>query len=198
VRLTYDSGSLEIMTLGHGHERFSKLLGRLVESLTEELDIPVHSGRSTTFKSEAKQRGLEPDECYWIQNEPLMRGKNEFDIESDLPPDLAIEVDITSSSLNRMSIYATLGVKEVWRFGGETLTVSCLETDGSSTPHKRSPTFPSLPLGRVLRFLRDSETRDETSLVKRFRSWVRKHLFPGHKSRPSGSPSSGKRRRPKK
>lgn len=193
VRLTYDNGSLEIMTLGHGHERFSRLIGRLIESLTEELNIPIHSGGSTTFKREAKKRGLEPDECYWIQNELPMRGKREFDIETDPPPDLAIEIDITSSSLNRMSIYAMLGVKEVWRFDGETLAVSCLEPDGSYTPRKQSPTFPSLPLGRVLRFLQDSEARDETSLVRRFRAWVRKELLPARQARRS----QGKKR-PKK
>src|SRR4051794_39280547 len=133
VRLTYDNGSLEIMTVSHGHENYGRLLGRFVEALTEELNIPVHSGGSTTFKREAKKRGLEPDECYWIENELAMRGKKEFDIDSDPPPDLAIEVEISRSALNRMAIYATLGVLEVWRFDTEELTIWHLRGDGRYT-----------------------------------------------------------------
>ncbi len=100
IRLTYDRGALEIRTLSHGHEHSAHLLGRLVEALTVELNVPIHSGGSTTFHQEAKQRGLEPDECYWVQNEPRMRGRKEFDFDADPPPDLAIEVDISRSSLN--------------------------------------------------------------------------------------------------
>src|SRR5262245_709157 len=114
-RLTYDQGMLEIMCPLHSHEQYGGLIGQMVVAHTEEMDIPRHSGGSTTVKREAQLRGLEPDECYWIQNERLMRGKKHFDIHTDPPPDLAIEVDITSSSLDRMSIYATLGVAEVWR-----------------------------------------------------------------------------------
>ena len=94
VRMTYDQGSLEIMTLSHRHERRAKLLARLIETLTMGLQIPIHSGKSTTFKEEVKKKGLEPDECYWIQHEPAMRGKDEFDPATDPPPDLAIEIDM--------------------------------------------------------------------------------------------------------
>src|SRR5262245_54289430 len=99
IRLTYDRAKLEIMTLSHGHENYATLIGRLIEALTEELNIPIHSGGSTTFKREAKKRGLEPDECYWIQNERVMRGRKDFEIDTDPPPDLAVEIDIMSSSL---------------------------------------------------------------------------------------------------
>src|SRR5262249_12678957 len=119
IRLSYDRGELEIMTLTHEHEHYGSLLGRLIEALTEELNVPIHSGGSTTFKRKSKRRGLEPDKCYWIQNEPSMRGKKTFDVKTDPPPDLAVDVDISSSSLKRMAIYAALGVPEIWRFDGE-------------------------------------------------------------------------------
>lgn len=178
IRLTYDHGSLEIMTVSHGHENCGRLLGRFVETLTVELDIPIHSGGSTTFKREAKKRGLEPDECYWIENEQSMRGKKEFDIDSDPPPDLAIEVEVSRSALNRMAIYATLGVLEVWRFDTEELSVWQLRTTGRYMQAEQSRVFPFLPLAEVIRFLRASDTEDETTLVRSFRQWVREELLP--------------------
>lgn len=198
VRLTYDNGRLEIMTLGHGHEQFAKLIGRMIELLTFELNVPIHSGRSTTFKREAKKRGLEPDECYWIQNELAMRGKKDFDIESDPPPDLAIEVDITSSSIDRMSIYASLGVKEIWRFHDDKLTVYQLRPGGTFSPCEHSPAFPYLPVDELLRFLRDSDMQDETSLMRSFTAWVRETVRPEFESHQAGRRSPSKKRRPKK
>src|SRR6185369_5145484 len=93
IRMTYHRGRLEIMTVSHLHEWAKKVLGRLVESLTEELNIEIHSGGSTTFRDEDVDAGLEPDECYWIQNERAMRARSEYDPDVDPPPDLAIEVE---------------------------------------------------------------------------------------------------------
>src|SRR5262249_29254374 len=121
IRLTYSHGSLEIMTLSLEHERAKKLLARLVEALTEEFNVPAECGGSTTCRREDLERGLEPDECYWNEHQAQMRGKPNFDPETDPPPDLAIEVEITRSVLNRLGIYAALGVPEVWRYDGQTI-----------------------------------------------------------------------------
>jgi Uma2 family endonuclease len=197
IRLTYDRGSLEIMTLGHGHENYAELLALFIIVLTGELRIPRHSGGSTTFRSRARQRGLEPDKCYWIANEPLMRGKKDFDIAVDPPPDLAVEVDMTPSSLDRLAIYAALGVKEVWRFDGETISVHQLGSGGKYAVQERSGVFPHLPMGELLRFLHDSDAEDETSLEWSLRAWVREHVLPAHQATQSeGGPR--KRRRPRK
>ena len=177
VRLTYDDGELEIMSPSHGHERYAWLIGRLIAVFTEELGIPIHGGKSTTFKRKKTQKGLEPDECYWIQNEPRMRGRNEFDPESDPPPDLVLEIDITSSSLDRMAIYAALGVPEVWRFDGESLEVYSLRARRGYRRQKHSPSLPSLPPTEVVRFLRASESTDETSWIRSFRAWVREQVL---------------------
>jgi len=192
VRLTYDNGSLEIMSPLHSHEQYGALLGRLIEAFTEERRLPIHTGGSTTFKRAARQRGLEPDECYWIQNEPHMRGRKEFNSESDPPPDLAVEVDITRSSLDRMSIYASLGVPEVWRCDGATLTIHLLQADEAYAPSAQSSALPDLPPDEVLRFLRRSDEEDETSLIRSFRSWVRKQV------RTSRKPSAKRSRQPRK
>ena len=140
IRLTYDRGCLEIMTISHEHESYGRFLGRLVVTLTEELGLLLKEGGSTTFRRRHKQRGLEPDNCYWIESEPQVRGKLEIDLTIDPPPDLAIEIDVTHGSLDRLAIYATLGVPEVWRFDGQTLCFHMLEK-GSHTASSESRTF---------------------------------------------------------
>jgi Uma2 family endonuclease len=193
IRLTYDRGSLEIMTLGHAHENYAELLALFVVVLTGELRLPRHSGGSTTFRAQAQERGLEPDKCYWIDSEPHMRGKKEFDIAFDPPPDLAIEVEITRSSLNRLAIYAALGVKEVWRFDGDTVQFHHQEPGGEYVVQQHSRAFPQLPSDELLRFLSESDAQDETSLEWSFRAWVREHVLPAHEA-----PAPRKRRRPRK
>ena len=120
IRLTYDRGALEIMPLLE-HDIDGRFLGRLVIALTEELGLPILCGGSTTLRRQLHQRGIEADECYWIANEPRMRGRRTLNLQRDPPPDLAVEVDVTNSSLNRLDIYATLGVPEIWRLEADLL-----------------------------------------------------------------------------
>jgi Uma2 family endonuclease len=193
LRITFDQGDLEIMTLSHEHEFSRTLLGRIVETLTMEMNIPIHSGGSTTFKNVLKQRGLEADECYWIQNERLMRGKREFDIDSDPPPDLAIEVEVTKSALPRMKIYAALRVPEVWRFNGKKLSVHVLNENERFKESTASRAFPLVPMKEIERFLRESETTDETTLLRSFSKWVRETIVPqvsAGKSKKNGKKSA--------
>jgi Uma2 family endonuclease len=172
TRLTYDRGNLQIMSPSREHERLKTLIGRMIETLTLEWKIPISSGGSTTMKSEMKQRGLEPDECYYVANEARMRGKDDFDINVDPPPDLVVEVDITRSSLNRMDLYAAFGVPEVWRYDGTTLHVAGLQADGTYAARNESLAFPFLPLAEFARFLDHRNQVDETTLVSSFRDWV--------------------------
>jgi Uma2 family endonuclease len=190
-RLTYDRGRLEIMCPLHIHERCGKLMGRLIEMYTWERDIPLHSGGSTTFKQAAKQKGLEPDECYWIQNEPRMRGSDEHDLDSDPPPDLAVEVDITSSSLDRMSIYADLGVLEVWRYKDGVVTIHLLRESGQYELSDTGRALPPLTGEVVTRFLNLRNELGDTGMLKAFVKWVREQ------SKVETSPSKPKRPRKK-
>src|SRR5579871_3524230 len=142
-RLTYDRGTLEIMSPLWTHEAPSKLIGRFVDVLTEELNLPCRMGGSVTLRRRRKRRGLEPDNCYWIANAPRMQGKRDLDLRTDPPPDLAVEVDVTSSSVDRMSIYAALGVPEVWRFTTGTVSFHVLQA-GSYQIRPNSLSFPQL------------------------------------------------------
>jgi len=173
TRLTYNRGYLEITSPSREHERFKKSLGRMIEAMTEELGIPISSAGSTTFKSELKLRGLEPDECYYVANELRVRGRDEIDLSTDPPPDLAIEVEITSNSMDKLEIYADLQVPEVWRYDGTTLQVWRLQSDGGYAEQPQSGVFPFLPLAEVQRFLADRNATDETTWIRSFRAWVK-------------------------
>jgi Uma2 family endonuclease len=172
IRLSYDRGLLEIMAPSPPHENYKKVLGRFVETLTEELNIEIKSLGSLTCKREDLARGLEPDQCYYIQNEAVVRTLDEIDFNQDPPPDLVIEIDISSSSINRLSLYAALGVPEVWRYDARAITIYRLEGERYQACD-RSPTFPQITPAEVMRFLELRKTMGETSLIRSFREWVR-------------------------
>jgi Uma2 family endonuclease len=182
-RLTYDRGTLEIMSPLWSHEEPAKLLGRFVDVLTEELELPSRLGGSVTLRRRRKRRGLEPDNCYWIANAPLLQGKRELDLRVDPPPDLAIEVDVTSSSLDRMSMYAALGVPEVWRLTTGGIAFHLLET-GAYQVRSNSRSFPQLASVDLPPFLAQWGASDDTTIVRRFREWVRQQML----TRPMPSP----------
>ncbi len=115
VRLTYDRGELEIISPLLEHDDDSRFLGDLVFVLTEELGLPLKRGGSTTLRRRKRLRGIEADECFWIANATRLAGKRRLDLRADPPPDLAIEIDVSHSSLDHLAIYAALRVPEVWR-----------------------------------------------------------------------------------
>ncbi|WP_293337803.1 Uma2 family endonuclease [Microcoleus sp. CAWBG58] len=178
IRLTYDRGTLEIMTPLAPHEGSKKILGRFVESVTEELNIEICSLGSLTCRREDLARGLEPDQCYYIQNENVVWDKEQIDLNQDPPPDLVVEIDITSSSIDRLSLYASLGVPEVWRYDGNRLIIYQLEAQ-EYVERDVSPTFPFLSQVEMLRFLELRRTTKENALLRLFREWVRTQIQSG-------------------
>ena len=173
TRFTYDRGFLEIMSPSREHERIKRLLGRMVEMLTLERKIPIGSGGSTTLNSELQQRGLEPDECYFIAHEPQMRGRDDYDPAVDPPPDLAIEVDLSRSSIDKRPLYADLGVPEIWTFEEDRLEFYRLLPSGLYQPFERSLAFPFLASADLQRFLDERHGAEETDWTRRFCDWVR-------------------------
>ncbi|MBD2388074.1 Uma2 family endonuclease [Cylindrospermum sp. FACHB-282] len=171
-RFAYDCGTLEIMTPLFEHENPKIQFDRLIFSLAEELGIEVRSAGSTTLKRKVSKRGIEPDNCYYIQNEPAIRGKLELDLKTDPPPDLAIEIDITSSSVNKFNIYSALGVAELWRYDGEVLKFYRL-VEGQYIECEFSTAFPLVSVSDISRFIQQSKSIGEIALLKSFRAWVR-------------------------
>ena len=173
IRLAYDQGRLEIMSPSFLHEIRKRQIGRMIEVLAEELDLEIVGGGSTTFRREDARRGIEPDECYWLANALAVAQKTEIDLATDPPPDLAIEVDLTSDSLDKQPIYASLRIPEVWRYDGRTLAVLRLEPDGVYAAAERSLSFPQLSISSLLRFLELRQSIGERRWTREFRAWVR-------------------------
>jgi Uma2 family endonuclease len=171
-RFAYDCGTLEIMTPLFEHENPKSNFGNLIVALAEELNIEIKSAGSTTLKRRIANRGIEPDNCYYIQNESAVRGRQKLDLATDPPPDLAIEIDITSSSVNKFGIYSALGVSELWRYDGRDLKFYQL-TEGQYIECEFSIAFPLISVNEISRFIEQSKTSGEIALLKSFRAWVR-------------------------
>ncbi len=182
VRVTYDAGTMEVAMPSQRHEQASQLFGLFVPRLAEELGIPYEPLGMTTWKRPDIEKGLEPDQCYYIQNEAVVRDRGSIDLEIDPPPDLAIEVDITSSSLDRLSIYAALGVPEIWRYDGNRLKMLGLQADLRYIELESSLCFPGLTASDVERFLISARSTDKIRWARGLRDWVRDeflHRRPG-------------------
>ncbi|MBD2678864.1 MULTISPECIES: Uma2 family endonuclease [Nostoc] len=174
LRLTYNRGTLEIMVPSPEHERYKRIASRFVETLAEELEIRIDCLGSTTFKR-PELSGAEPDECFYIGNINAIKGKKRIDLAEDPPPDLVVEVDITSSSKNRFQVYADMGVPEIWRYDGKTFTINVLENQKYISV-QQSLAFPNLPLIEISHFLKQVGEKDYLELVKEFRQWVKSQI----------------------
>lgn len=172
THFAYDRGALEIMVLSARHEALKHILALLVEVLAEEMGIDVYSFGSTTFRRQDLQRGFEPDACFYIRQEAQVRGKTEIDLAVDPPPDLVIEIDITSLSLDKFPIYSALGIAEVWRYDGSEVEIFILANDG----YQRQDESTMLPrvTGRLLtNWLATGQRLKRTEWLRRVRTWAR-------------------------
>jgi Uma2 family endonuclease len=176
-RMTYDQGDLEIMSPSARHEDFTRFLGRMLDVFTEELNIPIRSLRSTTWKDPRRTFGLEADECYYVQNEARVRHLEEFDLARDPPPDVVIEVEASRSAIGKLPLYAKLGVREVWRCTKGILGIFLLADDGQYVASEKSLNIPLLDPAELNRFLQARAATDETTWIRSFRAWVRE-TFP--------------------
>jgi Uma2 family endonuclease len=170
-RVSYSQGMLEIMTPLPEHEVAKVIIGDFVKALLEELDMEFWSLGSTTFDNENMDAGVEPDDCFYIQNEAVVRSKNRIDLTIDPPPDLALEIDITSRT--RFNNYELLGVPELWRWDGTKLEINIL-VDAKYIQSSHSSIFPNLPIVEIIpQFLTRSKTEGRNAVMKAFRTWIR-------------------------
>lgn len=174
LRLTYNRGTLEIMVPSPEHERYKKIAARFVETIAEELEVRIECLGSTTFKR-PELSGAEPDECFYIENINAIKGKKRIDLAQDPPPDLVVEIDITSSSNNRFEVYADMGVPEIWRYDGKDFSINILQNQKYISV-EQSLAFPNLPLIEISNFLEQVEEKDYLQLVKEFRQWVKNQI----------------------
>lgn len=178
TRFAYCQGTLEIMSPLYRHENINRFIDDLIRIMTDELDIGMSKGGSTTLTRDDVKAGAEPDSCYYIQSEPLVRGRETVDLNAgDPPPDLVIEIDISTNSLDKRVLYAELGVPEFWRFTGQILQFWVLHPSSDTyQPVDRSPTFPWLPPDKLAALLDERLTLGETQTLRQFRAWVREQI----------------------
>ena len=174
-RIAYDRGVLEIRMPLEEHEEPKRLIESFVEAIVDELEIELRSLGSLTLEREDLTRAVEPDSCFYIQNESLVRGRN-INLPNDPPPDLAIESDYTNSSVNKDAIYAALGVPELWRYRRVSLQVYQL-IEGKYEMCDRSLAFPFLPVAEIPGFIEQSRTIGQRAAVRLFRQRIRELLL---------------------
>jgi Uma2 family endonuclease len=172
-RIAYLNGVLEIVMPLPEHEKIKVLISYFVQVLMDEMEIDFEGFGSTTFKRVDKLAGLEPDDCFYIQNNVAMRGIRKLDMTIDPPPDLAIEVDVTSKT--KFDVYRVLGVPELWLYD-ETLKIYILR-DGDYVESELSPIFGDIPIRDVIpQFLEMSLSQGRSDAMKAFRLWMQENL----------------------
>jgi Uma2 family endonuclease len=174
ARLSYSNGLLEIMVPLPEHEKAKEIIGDMVKILLEERQIAFEPLGSTTLKNECMTQAVEPDACFYIQNQAAVIGKNRLDMSVDPPPDLAIEIDLTSRT--QLDNYQILGVPELWRYARRGLQINVLQA-GRYVESDFSPTFPGIPIVELVnRYVQQSQVSGRTQAIQAFRSWVRENL----------------------
>lgn len=170
-RFTYQNGELEIFMPSEKHEETIRAIEAIVSTYIEEKDLDMRSLGSTTFKLESMQNGVEPDCCYYIQNIEKVKGVGKINLEKHPAPDLVVEVDITSPSINRFPIYAEFGVNEIWQYKKDEVKIFVLS--GKEYLEKgESQALPKVT-GKILtKFISESETEKRSAWVKNIRNWI--------------------------
>ncbi len=167
-RMVYDKGFLEMMSPRRQHESIGGLIGRLIETFSEVMEIEVQSVASTTFKRKDLQKAFEADESYYVTHAEQIRPKEEVDLSVDPPPDLVIEIEITSSAIEKLKLFAAMEVPEVWRHDGESLSMFRL-TAGTYETIASSHELPGLSATTIDWYVRRRFEIGETQLVRQFR-----------------------------
>ncbi len=168
-RMTYDRGAMELMSPRKEHEKIKTLLGRMVAAYAEVHEIDIESVASTTFQRQDLDRGFEADEAFYIEHADEVRSKEELDLTIDPPPDLVIEVEITSSAIKKLNVFAAMGVPEIWRHDGEQLRVFRLENEDYREQNVSSA-LPGFPITLAQALISQRFQRGEITLLREFRS----------------------------
>ena len=168
--MAYYKGVLEFRKPSIEQQRAKIVFSNLLVVLLEELGLEWESLGSTTFKSKRMQAGIEPDDCFYIKNYQAMIGKMRLDLDVDPVPDLAIEVDLTSTT--KTSAYEALAIPEIWRYKNGKLEIS-LFVDGKYINSDVSKAFPTInAVAGISLFLEKSQDLPTSALRREFRQWL--------------------------
>ncbi len=172
LRICYDEGTLQVMTLSQRHEKYSTLIERMVDRMSSFLRVRVLFYGSATMRKRQKQKGVEPDACFYVQNAPLVGTKDEIDFNTDPPPDVVVEIDLHHDSISKFPIYAALEVPEFWRYDGNVLTIYHLR-EGQYQPSQVSESLPLLTGAVLTEFLARTSKEDQYDILSAFEEWMK-------------------------
>jgi Uma2 family endonuclease len=171
LRISYDQGTLQIMTLSTRHEKYARLIDNLVSLFSITMRIKVLCYGSATMKKQDKLRGAEPDSCFYVQNADLVGRKSDIDFSIDPPPDIVVEVDLGHDSISKFPVYSALGVPEIWRYDGELMTIYHLVQERYVTaPASRA--LPALSTNTLTEFLSRNNNEDQYEVLLAFENWL--------------------------
>jgi Uma2 family endonuclease len=172
LRMTYEAGALEIMSPSRKHGKISTFFAALITEWAVRHALEVEFGGDTTFAREDLSQGLEPDHCFWIARQAAVRGRDEIDLAVDPPPDLALEIEVSRSSLPKLPIYQALGVPEIWRWRQERLEILVLGEKGEYAEQTASIVLPGFPVRMAEEFIRQRDQASDTALLRQFRKAI--------------------------
>jgi Uma2 family endonuclease len=173
VKITFDQGRIEIVSPSSRHEKPSVRLGHIVLALVEELGLEAVCTRSTTLRQDDAERGLEPDDCYYIAHCAEVVRVQDIDLAVHPRPDLVIEVDETNSSVPKEPIYAPMGVPELWRYDDGEVVIRHLQPDRTYRTADRSLSFPRVTSADLTRLLNDTNDLGDMAAIRHYRAWAR-------------------------
>jgi Uma2 family endonuclease len=176
-RMTYDKGVLELVTPSMPHEEDADRIARLVDIVAANLAIPIRSVASTTFKRPDLERGFEADASFYVQSEAKIRGQREVNLSVDPPPDLVLEMEMSRSALDKLALFASMGIPEVWRCDGQRVAIFVLDQNR----YRESPAslaIPALTSEVLTRFLRDSRAMLSPDWFQAVSDWAREQRGP--------------------
>jgi Uma2 family endonuclease len=174
-RMTYDQGVLELVTPSKPHEVHAAAITRIVDIVTAVLGIPIQSTASTTYRRHDLERGFEPDASFYIQNEPRVRNRREVDLSVDPPPDVVLEMEMSRSARDKLPLFASMGIPEVWRCDGQRVSIFILDRErGGYLESSRSFALPALTSEVLTRFLDESRTMLSPDWFQAVSDWARR------------------------
>jgi Uma2 family endonuclease len=174
VRVSFNDGRLEVLSPLPEHEEYKDIIHDLLRALVRGLAWRMESRGSATLRRKVKAKGAEPDGCYWVQTADRMIGKRTLDLSTDLPPDIVVEIDLTHQSAEKFSIYAALGVPEIWRYDGKLMHFYKLEGEQYSEVAS-SAAFPFLSDADMSNFVEQGKTQGQDQAIDAMQRWAESH-----------------------
>ena len=175
LRISYDNGSLQVITISGEHEKYSDFIKSLIAGIRLRLQIDILAFGSATMRKPKRSAGHEPDGSFYVQTAPLIGNKIQLDFETDPPPDIVVEVDVHHDSRSRFRVYAALGVPEIWRYDGQAMTIYHLSEEGDGQEYVAGDTSTGLPMlsAQLLTEMLERMRRDgELSALLAFDEWL--------------------------